>query len=104
MKKIKLPNMKKPCKDCPFIVDSMEAWLGEDRIKEILSQDSFICHKTIKKGVERLQCAGHMIIKKEDNVFYRTASIMGIDLRLSGSEKVFDNEKECIKHHSFGDK
>lgn len=94
IKTIKLPNMNKPCKDCPFKKDCLEGWLGSDRMKEILSSRSFVCHK--KKA---LQCAGHMILKGEENEFYQMAKLMGIDLGLSGRESIFDSKEECIAHH-----
>ena len=102
---MKLPNVKSPCKDCPFRKDTKKGWLGEMRITEILNQDSFVCHKTvdylksIPKEKERLQCAGHMILKGNDNAFVRLAQGMGLDLELKGHELVFDNDKECINHH-----
>lgn len=91
-----LPYCKVPCKDCPFRKDTLKGWLGETRMKEILSQKSFTCHKTNK----RLQCAGHMIIKGEENDFVRQANIMNIPAPLKGKDLVFDTEQECIKHHS----
>jgi len=95
MKKINLPNVKKPCKDCPFRKDSMKGWLGTDRMTEILDSDTFVCHKKMD-----LQCAGHMLLLKKENIFYRMAQAMKIDLGLSGEELVFDNKKDCINHHS----
>lgn len=91
-----LPNCKKPCADCPFRKDSLKGWLGRGRMEEILSSDSFTCHKTNKE----LQCAGHLIIKKDENSFYRLAGRMGYDLKLKGHSLIFDSEQECIDHHS----
>lgn len=90
-----LPNMKQPCKDCPFRKDSQQGWLGSERMTEILSQKSFTCHKTNKE----LQCAGHLIIKKDENDFYKLAERMSLDLGLKGHELIFETEKECIEHH-----
>ena len=92
-----LPNVKKPCKDCPFRKDSLEGWLGRDRMTEILDDDTFVCHKTLE-GI-RLQCAGHMLINGNDNGFVRLAGRLGIDLELSGRELVFDTRQACIDHH-----
>ena len=89
-----LPNVKKPCKDCPFRKDTMEGWLGKEHMQEILNQDSFVCHKKT-----HLQCAGHMLIKGEDNAFVSLATHLGEDTGLSGRELVFDTEQECINHH-----
>ncbi len=92
---MKLPNMKAPCKDCPFRKDSPKGWLGGERMKGILNQGAFTCHKTDKDK----QCAGHMIIKGMSNDFVRLADKMRIDLKLSGGELVFDSESDCIEHH-----
>lgn len=94
MQKQKLPNMSKPCPNCPFRVDSLEGWLGKERMEEIIQQDSFVCHANINQ-----QCAGHMLLLKEDNAFYRLAKGLGIRLDLRGGELVFDNINDCIKHH-----
>ena len=91
-----LPNMKKPCANCPFRKDSLAGWLGKDRMTEILEQDSFTCHKTNKQ----MQCAGHMIILEERNHFYELAVRLNFDLGLSGQELVFESEEDCINHHT----
>lgn len=95
MKQIDLPNQKHPCKDCPFRKDILQGWLGADRMEEILEQKSFTCHKTQKS----LQCAGHMIIKGEENEFVRMANELGIGLQMKGHELIFTTKADCIKHH-----
>ena len=90
-----LPNCKKPCSNCPFKKDTLKGWLGEQRITEILNQDSFVCHKKT-----HLQCAGHMLIKDNENIFVRTANQLNMKLELSGKELVFETKEECIQHHS----
>ena len=92
---MKLPYRKKPCPDCPFRKDSLEGWLDETRMQEILSSASFTCHKR-----RDLQCAGHMIIKGESNEFVELAKQMGINLELTGRELVFDDPQGCIAHHA----
>lgn len=92
----KLPHVKKPCKDCPFKKSSLKAWLGEERMKEILISDSFVCHKKTD-----LQCAGHMLINGSDNGFVRLAGRLGITLDLSGREEVFESLSECVSHHTI---
>jgi hypothetical protein len=94
-----LPNVKKPCKDCPFRKDAIKGWLGEERMREILGADSFVCHKTLK--TTRLQCAGHMLIKGEGSAFVQLAGRLGIELQLSGREEVFEEEGQCIEHHGL---
>lgn len=96
---MKLPYVKQPCKDCPFRKDSTKGWLGETRMTEILASDAFTCHKTGGKS-ERLQCAGHMIIKNDNSVFVRTAKQYGIALNLKGHDLVFNTEQDCIDHHA----
>lgn len=99
--------MKKPCVNCPFRKDTQYGWLGEVRITEILAQESFVCHKTVDYSEEvnndtnRLQCAGHMLLKGESNAFVSLANKMGFTLNLKGRKLVFDNEQDCINHHKF---
>ncbi|GAA5141227.1 DUF6283 family protein [Thalassotalea piscium] len=90
-----LPNIKRPCSDCPFRKDSLKGWLGEQRMTEILDHRAFVCHKKTDK-----QCAGHMLINGHNNDFVRLANNLGIELELSGKELVFETKKECISHHS----
>jgi len=94
---MKLPNVKKPCKDCPFRKDIQQGWLGESRMAEILQSNTFTCHKT--EDPNRLQSAGHMIIKGDKNQFVGLAKLMNIDLGLSGQEIIFETEQDCINHH-----
>lgn len=89
-----LPNVKKPCQNCPFKKDALEGWLGEVRMKDILDSGHFVCHKK-----KHLQCAGHMLIKGNENDFVQLANRLGIPLELTGRELVFDTEQECIEHH-----
>ncbi|MFT6904952.1 MAG: hypothetical protein ACJAS1_001606 [Oleiphilaceae bacterium] len=91
----RLPNVKQPCNMCPFRKDSLEGWLGEDRMTEICSSESFVCHKN-----NDLQCAGHMLLKDQDNSFVRLASRLNMDTGLNGRELVFDTEDDCIGHHA----
>lgn len=95
---MKIPCVKKPCKDCPYRKDSLKGWLGEKRMTEFLNTDSFLCHKNTS-----LQCAGHMILKKNGNIFVRAAKIYKEDLKLKGEDLIFDTEQQCIEHHKFND-
>lgn len=92
-----LPNVKKPCSNCPFRKDSLKGWLGRERMREILDQETFVCHKTL--DTERLQCAGHMLMKGDENAFVRLANQLNMPLKLSGHELVFETDQECIDHH-----
>ena len=97
----KLPHCVRPCKHCPFRKDALEAWLGKKRITQILNARLFVCHETIGKPPKnRLQCAGHMIIRGEQNHFVRLAVRLGIPLNLQGQELVFETKEKCIDHHS----
>lgn len=91
----KLPHMKKPCANCPFRKDTLKGWLGRDRMKDILSADSFVCHKKTD-----MQCAGHMLVKGEENAFVRLARQLRIPLDMKGLDQVFKNENACIEHHA----
>lgn len=93
-KKRKIPYQNAPCKNCPYLKSAPKGWLPH-RIEEDVVSDSFVCHKR-----NDLQCAGHMILLKERNVFYRTFLILERqkpDLR--NQELVFDSVEECVKHH-----
>jgi len=100
-----LPIMKKPCKNCPFRKDSLQGWLGKDRATEIAKTDTFVCHKSVdyeneKNKSNRLQCAGFMLMRKEESSAVRFAKMLHLDLQLSGDDLVFENESEFINHHS----
>ncbi len=95
----KLPNQIKPCKDCPFRTDTRKGWLGADRMKQILAEHSFVCHKNTA-----LQCAGHMILNKDNNSYVRVAERLGIALNLQGHELIFKTKTECINHHNHNAK
>lgn len=92
--------MQTPCKNCPFRKDSLKGWLGSKRMTEILEADSFVCHKTTKSILKnRKQCAGFMIIKKDESAAVQLSEILKIDLELKGKELVFETKQECINHH-----
>jgi hypothetical protein len=90
-----LPSMKRPCNRCPFRKDTLEGWLGEQRMAGILSVDTFVCHKKTDK-----QCAGHTLIKGKENTFVALADKLNLDTQLGGQELVFDTKQECIDHHA----
>ncbi|WP_372845460.1 hypothetical protein [Psychrobacter sp.] len=92
---MKIPCVKKPCKDCPFREDSLEGWLGEQRAIQIAESPSFVCHKNTD-----LQCAGHMIMRGHSNSFVRMAARLNVDLGLKGQILVFDDTQDFIDHHA----
>jgi len=94
----KLPYCHAPCQDCPFRKDATKGWLGEERIKSILAQKAFVCHKTLRNR-NRLQCAGHMILKGNKNDFVALAKALNIQLNLKNQKLIFDTEEDCIEHH-----
>ncbi|MGP9633774.1 DUF6283 family protein [Halomonas sp. AOP43-A1-21] len=91
----RLPYIKKPCRDCPFRKDAMEGWLGEKRMAEIVTAESFVCHKKTDH-----QCAGHMLLNGAENGFVWLARHLDIPLSLSGRELVFESRSDCIEHHT----
>ena len=96
----RLPNMTRPCKNCPFRTDCKKGWLGEKLMAGILKQGSFVCHKTARgRKKDRLQCAGHMLLMGEENEFVSLAKVMRIDVELAGKELVFETKEACIEHH-----
>ena len=95
MSRQKLPNMSKPCKNCPFRQDSLKGWLGKGRMEEIVAADTFVCHANTNQ-----QCAGHMLLLKEGNAFYRLATRLNIHLELRGEDLIFNTEQDCIDHHT----
>jgi hypothetical protein len=64
-------DLKKPCKDCPFITTTFFSF-PKARIDEMLSDGSFSCHKTTtQKGrsndhKEAQSCAGRMILLERE--------------------------------------
>jgi len=91
---MRLPYMKRPCSNCPFRKYTLKGWLGKSRIEEIIKAESFTCHKTNKK----MQCAGHMIMMKEDNEFYRLMKAMNLSIELKGEDEIMTPE-QTIKRH-----
>jgi hypothetical protein len=46
------------------------------------------------------QCAGHTILNREKNIFFRLATAIYKDFKLLGKEKIFIRKEDCIKHHT----
>lgn len=97
-------NVKKPCKDCPFIEGgTMNQSLSEGRIEEIkislLSDQSFPCHKTInyenREPQKEQHCAGAMIwLYKQGrpNQIMRIGERIGLlkESELTGKEMIIE--------------
>jgi len=98
---VKPPSCTKPCKNCPFRKDT-SLKVGRRKINEILTAQSFVCHKTINGNEKDMkQCAGHMILFKHENQFYRFAYRLGWKLGLTGHETVFETPEKCHDHHAY---
>lgn len=98
MDKQRLPHQPRPCHNCPFRRDTPFR-LGYQRALEITVTGSFVCHKT-KDSATRMQCAGHMELMGDRNDFVRLANRLGIELKLSGRDLVFEDEVFFVEHHS----
>lgn len=65
-------NMKKPCKDCPFVPGSsanvtLEVGRIESIVSELRADRTFTCHKTLGHVAKQEHCAGAMIfLERED--------------------------------------
>ena len=87
-----------PCPDCPFRKDSLKNWLNHSA-KIILEANSFVCHKTSDKKV-KLQCAGHLNIKKFENLYYNFYRyVQGKELEIKNKDLLFDTEIDFLNHH-----
>ncbi len=98
---VKAPCCTKPCKECPFRKDT-KLRLGRSKVNEILTSQSFVCHNTINGSEKDMkQCAGHMIMLKEENKFYSFAKKIGWKLNLTGENTVFKTIEKCHDHHAY---
>lgn len=94
--------MSAPCAGCPMRKDTLKGWLGFDRMTEIMNQRSFVCHKNKTR-----QCAGHMIIRRDENDFYQLAvrlSLMNPDQLKNNKGIIFESPADCIAHHARPDR
>lgn len=66
-------DLKKPCKDCPFLCgSSTNRTLTTERIEgikeDLLNDQAFICHKTLGlSSSEQQHCGGAMIFLEKQN-------------------------------------
>lgn len=88
-------HKRKPCKDCPMRKDASGA-ISQHLGINIITASSFTCHKT--KDPNRRQCAGHLIMMREENEYYLNAKELNIDLKLRGKELIM-NKKDFIKEN-----
>ena len=67
---------------------------------QIVASDAHTCHQTQHLANEKmLQCAGHMLLKNNQNLFVQLATRLGFRLELTGRELVFNTPDEAIVHH-----
>jgi len=108
-------NLKTPCKDCPFVKDSLtNETLHENRLKDIVhdleNNGHFFCHKTIdytkgehgekfkpKQGNEL--CAGSLLYMKREGIDTQYLKVMRAmdqydDSKLEGMEKIIPPVKK----------
>ncbi|MFE5321605.1 hypothetical protein ACFQ88_23145 [Paenibacillus sp. NPDC056579] len=80
-------NLKKPCRDCPFLHgSSTNVTLAEGRLegiaRDLMSGLSFPCHKTLDlKSTNREHCAGALLyLEREErpNQIMRIAERLGL--------------------------
>lgn len=94
--------MPKPCKNCPFRKTTLQNWLHKETVKDIVETDSFVCHETIDN--DRKQCAGHMLLMGNNNVFIRLLRAMQmtdtIDNLMQHRHLIFDSIQDFAEHHS----
>tara|TARA_B100001245_G_scaffold236257_1_gene226451 strand:- start:8368 stop:8736 length:369 start_codon:yes stop_codon:yes gene_type:complete len=116
-------ELKKPCKNCPFIKEEHrkenKGWLGKARAKEIfdsmaIHDYSFPCHKTTKPDSEELDmqlsstsqhCAGALALQEKlgfANQMTRIAGRLGIynPKELIDTDKIVDSEEEFVELHT----
>lgn len=88
----------KPCANCPFLdVEDNHFSFPLERANEIANTDSFICHKTSNKPLsKRKQCAGHILMTKEQNLAYRIIKMT--NSKMPSSTRPIFTKKEFIKH------
>lgn len=92
------PYKKKPCKNCPLRKGSQK--VGKEEISYILQTQNYYCQATPKKS-DKMACAGHLILKKQENQFYRFSHKIGIRLELQETESVFNTTYDASKYHEI---
>lgn len=96
----RLPYQERPCSSCPFRKTSPSLHHLGDRMAQIIASSTHTCHKTQDvPGRPPLQCAGHMLLKGEQNLFVQFAQRLGFSLALTGRELVFKTPEDALIHH-----
>ena len=89
---------KKPCANCPFKKNS-HPFLSSKRAEEISRGDNFQCHKTLKpKNNVKIQCAGHVLLRKHGNLPFRLQAMFGEEPNISGRDEVFDTMDDFLNN------
>lgn len=98
-------DLKKPCKDCPFVPNSStNATLGDVRMEEIVTavcQDhTFICHKTSDmEQIDEQHCAGALIMLKKEQIYNKGVAVARA-LRLYDPDRL-DMSSEVINSQDY---
>lgn len=104
-------DLKKPCKDCPFIRgNSFEKSLGRTRVEQIandtvLGDKTFQCHKTLDKNAQH--CVGAIVMAEKinpgGNLSLRLAKLAGADFTKITADDVYDSVEEMLDAYSSND-
>lgn len=112
-------DLKAPCGNCPFRRDKAHLFgLSEDRVREIVSAQSFQCHKTVdygefddpdkRQGDNPQQCAGLMAMLHAEgrpNQIMQVAERLGVfDPTALDTSKTFATVSEAMEAHGNGNR
>ncbi|UZR95952.1 hypothetical protein [Chondrinema litorale] len=90
-----LLHQKELCKSCPFLKNCMP--LGGEKMMEVYKTDAYLCSHTTEENT--MYCAGHMLLLKYCNTYYRRAKFLNIELELTGQDQVFHRVRDWVDHH-----
>ena len=107
-------TFKKPCKDCPFLKNSLPNYLGgrwsaSELHQFVMSEQSFACHNTIEEEGQKKESVEHCV----GSIMYmnKSAKMCG-DKELFKLQKKFKSENhdnvmdlvEFHEHHKYAEK
>jgi hypothetical protein len=87
---------KKPCATCIFRKENDAVILHQIAV-DISNNNTHTCHNT--HGKKRKQCAGHMLVAGNENLFVRCAIAFKDPVQVTGKELVFEDMDEFVNHH-----
>ena len=106
-------DLKSPCDQCPFRIDTQKGWLGCERATQIaqtLDQgNTFSCHKTGRnqRRIGEQHCAGALIVFKRSQGGFSgmisvAASLQIFNYKLLDLDApVFESLDDFIEHHNL---